>query len=264
MNPPLDKQEALRQSLEGLGLTLPRGIRLQPHHLAHIIQKTAHSEKAHIVAEIILRAQAQAIYSPENLGHFGLSLGRYAHFTSPIRRYADILVHRALITGYGLGDGGLAPQDIGGLSEISAHISTTERRAIAAERETLERYVSAFLAEKISAEFDAKISGIARFGLFVTLNETGANGLVPMRSLPDDYYFHDETAHQLVGEKRGWVFALGDPVLVVLQEANPITGGLIFSYQTGGKQDAKAARKTLRNIKGRKGRTKYRRKGQKG
>ena len=176
---------------------------------------------------MILRAQAQAAYSPGNIGHFGLGLARYAHFTSPIRRYADLLVHRALIAAYGLGAGGAGDAEAGALERLGSHISTTERRAQAAERDAGDCYCAAYLAGRIGAEFQGRIAGVTRFGVFVSLDETGAEGLVPGRTLGAARPRHDARRHTL--EVDGRTLRLGDPVVVALREADPAAGGLVFS-----------------------------------
>jgi ribonuclease R len=163
---------------------------------------------------------------PGDLGHFGLALRRYCHFTSPIRRYADLLVHRALITAHGFGEDGLRPEDGSGFVRLGEHISATERRAAAAERDAVDRYVAAFLAERVGEVFVGGITGVTRFGLFVMLRESGGSGIVPISSLPSDYYDHDEHRHSLVGRRWGRVYRLGETVAVRLVEAKPITGGL--------------------------------------
>ena len=186
---------------------------------------------AAIASLIILRAQAQAAYSPGNIGHFGLGLARYAHFTSPIRRYADLLVHRALIAAYGLGEGGAGAgagdAEPGALERLGSHISTTERRAQAAERDAGDRYCAAYLADRIGAEFQGRIAGVTRFGVFVSLDETGAEGLVPGRTLGAARPRHDARRHTL--DVDGRTLRLGDPVVVTLREADPVAGGLVFS-----------------------------------
>ena len=169
----------------------------------------------------MLRAQAQAAYAPDNLGHFGLSLARYAHFTSPIRRYADLLVHRAIL-------GILPPDSQERFGDIGTHISATERRAAAAERDALNRFTALFLADQVGAVFPGRVNGVTRFGLFVTLDDSGADGLVPVSSLPNDYYVHDEARHCLIGKRFRKTFTLGDSLRVKLAEANPLTGSLIF------------------------------------
>ena len=174
------------------------------------------------------RTQSQAIYSPDNLGHFGLNLRRYAHFTSPIRRYADLLVHRALIAGLGLGEGGLPSGAGDAFGEIGEAISQCERRAISAERAAMDRYMAAFMAERVGAEFGGRIAGVTRFGLFVELDESGANGLIPIKTLGEEYFDHDEPGQALVGRRTGTTWRLGDRVRVRLREADVATGGLIF------------------------------------
>jgi ribonuclease R len=183
-----------------------------------------------------LRSQAQAEYAAENYGHFGLNLRRYAHFTSPIRRYADLIVHRALIRGLGLGDGALPETEtLETLSEIAAEISVTERRAMKAERETADRLIAHFLADRIGATFQGRISGVTRAGLFVKLSDTGADGLIPIRTLGTEYFNYDETRHALVGSRSGAMHRLGDVVDVRLVEAAPVAGALRFELLSEGK-----------------------------
>jgi ribonuclease R len=234
--PPMDKLEALRQALDGLGYKLAKGEAVRPRHFTGILAKVEGTDKEELVSTLILRSQSQAKYSPENPGHFGLALRRYCHFTSPIRRYADLLVHRSLIAGYRLGDGGLSEDEAGKFDEIGEHISATERRAIVAERDAMDRYTTAFLAERVGATFTAHVSGVTRFGLFVTLDETGADGLIPISTLADDYFVHDEVNHALVGERTGMTFTLSDPVVVELSEADTVTGGMVFTIIEGGKE----------------------------
>jgi ribonuclease R len=176
----------------------------------------------------VLRAQAQAVYSPDNIGHFGLALPRYAHFTSPIRRYADLLVHRALIAGLA-GTPRRQHGDLpGDLEAIGEHISGTERRAAAAEREALERYRAKLLGGALGTEFHGRITGVTSFGLFVTLAENGADGLVPISTLPSDFYDHEPRRHRLAGRRWSRVYALGDAVTVRLAEVDAIGGRLVF------------------------------------
>ncbi len=232
--PAPERLMSLREFLSTLGLKLGTGEVLRPGHFNRVLEKAKDTPHEHIVNEVVLRSQAQAVYSPENLGHFGLGLARYAHFTSPIRRYADLLVHRALIRGLGLGDGTLSETEAGRFSEIGEHISGTERRAAAAERDAVNRYTAAYLADKVGATFPARISGVTRFGLFVALEETGADGIVPVSTLAEDYYAHDEARHALVGRRSGRTYSLGQAVDVLLAEANPLTGGLVFHLLDGG------------------------------
>jgi ribonuclease R len=168
------------------------------------------------------------VYSPNNLGHFGLALGRYAHFTSPIRRYPDLVVHRALISAYGLGEGGLPDQDKGRFEEFGEHLSMCERRAVMAERGALDRYVAAYMAAHVGATFAGRVTSVTRFGLFVALDGTGADGLIPVRSLGQEFFRHDEGRQMLVGERTGESFGLGDKLRVRLDEADTATGGLLF------------------------------------
>jgi ribonuclease R len=198
------------------------------------------SEYEKLVNEIVLRTQAQAEYAAENYGHFGLALRRYAHFTSPIRRYADLVVHRALIRALKLGPDGLpGDQDVAALSEIAARISASERRAMTAERETTDRLIAQFLADRIGATFAGHISGVTRAGLFVKLDETGADGLVPARAIGTEYFRYHEDRHALVGAESGQTYRLGDPVTVRLVEAAPVAGALRFELLSEGRHDAR-------------------------
>lgn len=231
--PAPDKVEALREFLDSLGYKFAKGQVILPKHFTQILDKTAGTPHSQLVSEVILRSQAQAIYSPDNLGHFGLALRRYAHFTSPIRRYADLLVHRALISALRLGAGELPEESGREFERIGEHISMTERRAAAAERDAQDRFIASYLADKVGASFAGRISGVTHFGLFVTLNETGADGLVPIRSLPSDYYFHDEARHRLVGRQRGRIYVLGDAVEARLAEVDMVTGGVVLELLEG-------------------------------
>jgi len=230
-SPDPERLAALARFLDGIGihgLTLARGQVVRPQHFNAILRHAKGTPYERLVNALVLRCQAQAEYSPENLGHFGLSLRRYAHFTSPIRRYADLLVHRALISGHHFGRDGL-PQPADDFKAVGTHISMTERRAAAAERSAADRYTAAFLAEHVGAEFAARINGVTRAGLFITLDETGADGLIPIRTLPGDYYIHDEAHHNLKGRRSGRTYILGDPVRVRLAEADTVTGSLVFA-----------------------------------
>lgn len=193
-----------------------------------LLDETRDGEHAEVVNEVVLRTQMQAIYSPENVGHFGLNLDRYAHFTSPIRRYSDLIVHRGLIRGLGLGKDGLTDREIAELPAIAEHVVMTERRSMAAERDAMDRYIAAFLEDRVGATFTGRITGVTRFGLFVRLDETGADGLVPVSSLGNEYFTHDDRSHALVGERSGLRWTLGRTVEVKLREATPVTGGLLF------------------------------------
>jgi ribonuclease R len=227
--PPSEEKLAnLRNFLGTLGINLAPGPQVLPRDLDHVLQTVANTEHAPMVNEVMLRSQSQAAYSPDNIGHFGLALPRYAHFTSPIRRYADLLVHRALIAGLKLGLGALTDAEAAGMEDTADHISATERRAALAEREAIDRYLAAYMADKIGASFEARISGVTRFGLFVTVHGNGATGLLPMSALPDDFWIHDEATQSLTGRKTRISFRLTQDVTVRLAEASPVTGGLIF------------------------------------
>jgi ribonuclease R len=192
-----------------------------------------------LINEIVLRSQAQAEYAAENYGHFGLNLRRYAHFTSPIRRYADLIVHRALIRALKLGDGGLPNSaDIPSLGETAAKISAAERRAMAAERETVDRLIAHHLADRIGATFTGHIGGVVRSGLFVKLDETGADGFIPAATIGNEYFRYEERAHVLVGVSSGETHRLGDPVTVRLVEAAPFAGALRFELVSEGRAGA--------------------------
>ncbi|MGH7028024.1 ribonuclease R [Brevundimonas sp.] len=193
-----------------------------------LLDETRDGPHAEVVNEVVLRTQMQAIYSPENVGHFGLHLERYAHFTSPIRRYSDLIVHRGLIRGLNLGSDGLTDREIAELAAIAEQVTTTERRSMAAERDAMDRYIAAFLEDHVGATFAGRITGVTRFGLFVRLDETGADGLVPVSTLGSEYFTHDDRAHALVGERTGKRFTLGRRVEVKLMEATPVTGGLVL------------------------------------
>ncbi|EDP66021.1 ribonuclease R [alpha proteobacterium BAL199] len=235
-SPNPEKVNALADVLEGLGISLAKGQVIRPKTFNGILAKVRGQPSERMVNEMVLRSQAQAHYAPDNAGHFGLGLARYAHFTSPIRRYSDLLVHRALIRGLRLGDGSLGPDDDAKFTEWGEHISSTERRAAAAERQTVDRYLARHLADRIGGLFAGRVNGVTRFGLFITLDETGADGLVPIRSLPDDYYDHDEARHSLTGRFHGRVYRLGDRVEVRLIEADPISGALALEIVSGGSE----------------------------
>ena len=219
---------ALIDFLDSLAMPWTKGAPVTTRRFNDLLAETREGQSAEIVNEVVLRTQSQAIYAAENVGHFGLNLQRYAHFTSPIRRYADLAVHRALIRAIGLGDDGLTDRDVARLEETAEHITATERRAMAAERDAMDRYVAAFLSDREGAEFEGRVTGVTRFGLFVRLAETGADGLVPVSTLGDEYFVHDERLHALVGDRSGRRWRLGARVTVRLREATPLTGGLLF------------------------------------
>ena len=232
--PDPDKLESLREVLDGLGYRLAKGQVMRPRHFNRILEWASGTPYRHMINDLVLRSQSMAVYSPDNRGHFGLALTRYAHFTSPIRRYSDLLVHRALIHGFKFGEGGLFEAGAVDFHAVGDHISMTERRAAAAERDALARYVAAWMSDKVGAEFSGRISGVTKFGLFVAIDNLGADGLVPIRSLGGDFYRHDPIRHQLVGQRTRQSFTLGQPVTVRLVEAAPVTGGLTFELLDGG------------------------------
>lgn len=226
--PSMAKQETLREFLQTIGVSLARGAQLRPASFNGILAQVKGSEQEAIVSEVVLRTQSQAVYSPENIGHFGLNLRRYAHFTSPIRRYSDLIVHRALIGALGLGSGGITKAEEDRLEELSALISTAERRAMAAERETIDRLIAGHLSTRLEEAFHGRITGVTKSGLFVQLPQYGADGFIPVSTLGDDYYIFDEAKHALVGERSGEGFQLADPVEVRLVEVAPMAGAMRF------------------------------------
>jgi ribonuclease R len=226
--PSQEKIQSLVDFLDTLGIPWTKGEAPRTERFNKLLEMTRDGSHADVVNEVVLRTQMQAHYSTENIGHYGLNLARYAHFTSPIRRYADLIVHRALVTALGFGKDGLSERDIAQMKGTAEIITFAERRAMAAERDATDRYVAAFLADRVGAEFDGKITGVTRFGLFIRLSETGADGLAPVSSLGGEYFIHDDRAHALVGERSGARWPLGLPVRVRLREATPLTGGLLF------------------------------------
>ncbi|MFP4305043.1 MAG: ribonuclease R [Rhodosalinus sp.] len=220
------KLDALRETAQAAGFTLAKGQVLRTEHLNRLLDQAAGSDEAELINMATLRSMTQAYYSPANFGHFGLALQAYAHFTSPIRRYADLIVHRALITAHGWGDDGLSKDEIEAMEGTATHISETERRSMAAERDTTDRYLAAYLSDRVGAEFTGRISGVARFGAFVKLDETGADGLIPMRNLGREYFVYDRKSDSLMGADTGTVIKPGQRVTVRLAEAAPVTGGL--------------------------------------
>ena len=234
--PSIEKLEGLRKFLETMHISLPKAGALRPEQFNRILAQVKGQDAEQLVNEVVLRSQAQAEYSAENYGHFGLNLRRYAHYTSPIRRYADLVVHRALIRAQNLGDDGLpASQDVPSLNEIAAQISAAERRAMKAERETNDRLIAHFLADKIGATFEGRISGVTRAGLFVKLDGTGADGFIPARTIGAEYFRYEEDRHAMVGNRSGETHRLGDRVTVKLVEAAPVAGALRFELASEGR-----------------------------
>jgi len=232
-----EKINALREFLETLNITLAPG-NLRPMQFNRILARAKTTEFSDLVNEVVLRSQAQAEYSSRNVGHFGLNLRRYAHFTSPIRRYADLIVHRALVKALNLGPGGLSDQDAAEIDKTAEHISQAERRAMAAERETIDRLIAFHLSGHIGATFTGRISGVNKVGLFVRLDQTGADGFIPAATLGRDYYRYSERDRALIGERSGKTHRLGDNVEVRLADALPAAGALRFELLTGGTEGA--------------------------
>jgi ribonuclease R len=232
--PSREKLDALREFLASLDLSFGKSEAVRPTDFNRVLAKARQDSKIQQVSEMVLRSQAQAEYAAENYGHFGLNLDRYAHFTSPIRRYADLIVHRALIAALDFGSDGLTDGEIAKLPGIAQHISSTERRAMLAERETSDRLLAQFLATKIGAEFMGRVSGVTRSGLFVRLLETGADGFIPASTLGQDYYRFVEEMQAMIGDRTGEMFRIGDTVKVRLLEAAPIAGALRFELLSEG------------------------------
>lgn len=236
--PARERVEALRELLKTLDISIPKGGVLRPEQFNTVLAQARGRAAETLVNEVILRTQAQAEYASENYGHFGLALRRYAHFTSPIRRYADLVVHRALIRALKLGEGGLPTDaDVASLGEVAARISVSERRAMAAERETVDRLIAHHLADRIGATFEGRIGGVTRAGLFVKLDGTGADGFIPARTIGDDYFQYREEEHAMVGRSTGETYRLGDRVTVRLVEAIPVAGALRFELLSEGRRE---------------------------
>ncbi|WP_375687021.1 ribonuclease R [Pseudooceanicola sp. LIPI14-2-Ac024] len=221
-----DKIDALRETAAASGYTLAKGQVLKTRHLNSLLDQAAGSDQAELINMATLRSMTQAYYSPENFGHFGLALTNYAHFTSPIRRYSDLIVHRALISAHKWGKDGLTAEEIEDLEATAKHISDTERRSMVAERDTTDRYLAAYLSERVGDEMTGRISGVARFGAFVRLDETGADGLVPIRSIGREFFHFDKESETLMGSDTGLTIQPGQRVTVRLAQAVPLTGGL--------------------------------------
>ncbi|MGF0536396.1 ribonuclease R [Agrobacterium sp. ES01] len=232
--PSMSKQETLREFLGTIGMSLSRG-NMRANSFNGILAQAVDTPHQIMVNEMVLRSQSQAIYSPENIGHFGLNLMKYAHFTSPIRRYADLIVHRALVGSLGLGEGGISPDEEAALADIAAEISTFERRAMAAERDTVNRLVAHHLSTRVGDEFEGRIAGVTKSGLFVALPQFGADGFIPISTLGKDYFIYDEAHQALSGEKTGLGYQLGDVVEVKLVEAIPLAGALRFEMLSEGR-----------------------------
>jgi ribonuclease R len=231
--PDPERIENLQEAMESVGLSFPSAGSARPAEFNRLLRQVKDSPHENMVNTLVLRTQAQAIYSPANIGHFGLGLKKYVHFTSPIRRYSDLLVHRALIAAHKLGEGGWDPKRDPDLLAVTEHISSTERRAAMAERQTVDRFTALYLHDRAGAIFRGRVSGVSRFGAFVNLEETGADGILPMRRLPQDFYDHDEKGHRLVGRRRGLELRVGDMIDVRLVETDEVAGSIVFEYSQG-------------------------------
>jgi ribonuclease R len=227
--PSREKLEALKDYLDTFDIAVTLGQVIKPETFNRITEKVGEADFRPEIMEQLLRTQMQARYSPDRLGHFGLALATYAHFTSPIRRYADLLVHRGLVSAYKLGEGGLPPADAAKFEEIGEQISRLERRAMEAERETVDRYVAAFLADQIGQVVPCRITGVQPFGFFATVIEFGGDGIVPVSTISDEYFRYDEKSQQLVGEESGTTYRMGQKLKLRIVESNPVTGGLRFA-----------------------------------
>ena len=231
--PSREKLVALKDYLATFGLEFALGQVIKPGTFNRIIERVGEGDGRQEIMEQLLRTQMQARYGPERLGHFGLALPTYAHFTSPIRRYADLLVHRALVTAYRLGDGGLAQGDEERFEEIGEKISMLERRAMEAERETIDRYVAAFLSDQVGQLVNCRITGVQPFGVFATVEELGGDGLLLAKDLGTEYFRYDEAARTLVGDERGETYRMGQRLTLRLADANPVSGSLRFELPEG-------------------------------
>ena len=262
--PDAAKLDALRETAEASGFSLPKGQVTRTANLNRLLREARETEVSELISLATLRSMTQAFYAPENLGHFGLALRAYAHFTSPIRRYADLVVHRALVTAHGWPGPGLSEADIEHLKATAKGISEAERRSMVAERDTSDRYLAAFLADRVGAEMTGRVSGVQAFGAFVKLDETGADGLVPVRSMGAEYFRYDREAETLTGADTGQVVGVGQRVTVRLAEAEPLTGGLLLELldvegeplkrARGGTKGRGAPKRKLRKAPPRRGR----------
>ena len=268
--PSPEKLDALREVAEESGLQLAKGQVLKTMHLNKLLAAAEDTEDAEIINMTVLRSMTQAYYAPSNFGHFGLNLRRYAHFTSPIRRYADLIVHRALVSAHGFGDDGLSAAEEAVLKETGEWISTTERRSMLAERDTTDRYLAAFLADRVGAEFTGRVSGIAKFGLFVKLDDSGADGIIPLSQLGREYWRYNERERTLQGEDSGRIIAMGMPCKVALVDATAVTGGLTLEMleldgkampKGSGRQKSHKGRRISRSKDGTKKKTGRKRRG---
>jgi ribonuclease R len=255
-SPSREKLEALKDYLDTFDIAFTLGQVIKPATFNRIIERVGESDSRPEIMEQLLRTQMQARYAPDRLGHFGLALATYAHFTSPIRRYADLLVHRALVSAYNLGEGGLPPSDAEHFERIGEQISGLERRAMEAERETVDRYVAAYLADQRGQVVMCRITGVQPFGFFATVVDFGGDGLVPVSTIGDEYFRYDEKAQQLIGETTGTAYRQGQKLKLRIAEADPVSGSLRFELPdqpAGGGREASERKDRVRTT-GRRGR----------
>jgi ribonuclease R len=245
--PSREKLVALKDYLDTFGIEFTLGQVITPQTFNRIIERVGEADSRPEIMEQLLRTQMQARYGPERLGHFGLALATYAHFTSPIRRYADLLVHRALVSAYKLGEGGLPPEDAEKFEEVGEHISRLERRAMEAERETVDRYVAAYLGDRVGQVVMCRITGVQPFGFFATVTDLGGDGLVPVSTIGDEYFRYDEKSQQLIGEETGTTYRLGQKLKLRIVEANPVSGALRFELPHTGDDDDEEVRPARRD-----------------
>jgi ribonuclease R len=231
--PGREKLVALKDYLATFDLEFALGQVIKPGTFNRIIERLGDASGREEIMEQLLRTQMQARYGPERLGHFGLALATYAHFTSPIRRYADLLVHRSLVSAYRLGEGGLPQGEEERFEEIGEKISMLERRAMEAERETIDRYVAAYLSDQVGQLVQCRITGVQPFGFFATVEDLGGDGLVLAQTLGQEYFRYDEAARQLVGEESGETYRVGQRLTLRLADANPVSGSLRFELPEG-------------------------------
>jgi ribonuclease R len=218
--PPESKYAELQEFLAEFSLSMPPWGKVQPRDFTALLKKIRKRPEAGLIESVLLRSQSLAVYSPDNIGHFGLALEAYAHFTSPIRRYPDLLVHRAIKHALGGGkaqDFRYAAHD---MAQLSLHCSERGRRADEASREVDERYRAAWMEKHVGSEFDGVISGVTSFGLFVELKDSKVNGLIHVTQLPNDYYHFDPVRKTLSGERTASSYRLGDPVRVLVLRAS--------------------------------------------
>ena len=231
--PSREKLVALKDYLSTFGVEFALGQVMKPAIFNRIIERVGNKDGRQEIMEQLLRTQMQARYAPDRLGHFGLALATYAHFTSPIRRYADLLIHRSLVKAYRLGDGGLPAGEEERFEQIGEQISILERRAMEAERETVDRYVAAYLADQVGQLVECRITGVQPFGFFAAVEGLGGDGLLLAKDLGQEYFRYDETSRTLVGDASGETYRVGQRLMLRLADSNPVSGALRFELAEG-------------------------------